>query len=88
MKPDEQENPERGMTASPKPTSHREESRRRSSSAPPFPEAENSGRAEHAGGLAGNRKHIARRRILDDLARSEYAEGVYDRVPDDFGLER
>jgi len=82
MKPDEQENPERGMTASPKPTSHREESRRRSSSAPPFPEAENSGRAEHAGG------HIARRRILDDLARSEYAEGVYDRVPDDFGLER
>jgi hypothetical protein len=27
---------------------------------------------------------LSRRRILDDLARAEYEEGVYDQVPDDF----
>lgn len=30
------------------------------------------------------RRDLSRRKTLDDLARAEYAEGLYDQVPDDF----
>lgn len=30
------------------------------------------------------KRDLSRRKILDDLARDEYAEGLYDQVPDDF----
>ncbi len=30
------------------------------------------------------KRDLSRRKTLDDLARAEYAEGVYGRVPDDF----
>jgi excisionase family DNA binding protein len=30
------------------------------------------------------KRDLSRRTALDDLARAEYAEGVYGRVPDDF----
>jgi excisionase family DNA binding protein len=30
------------------------------------------------------KRDASRRKVLDDLARAEYTEGVYDRVPDDF----
>lgn len=29
-------------------------------------------------------RDVSRRKILDDLARAEYDEGIYDQVPDDF----
>ncbi len=29
-------------------------------------------------------RDLSRRKTLDDLARAEYAEGLYDQVPDDF----
>jgi excisionase family DNA binding protein len=30
------------------------------------------------------KRDASRRKVLDDLARAEYTEGVYDQVPDDF----
>ena len=30
------------------------------------------------------KRDAARRKILDDLARAEYDEGIYDKMPDDF----
>jgi excisionase family DNA binding protein len=30
------------------------------------------------------KRDLSRRKTLDDLARSEYEEGIYDQVPDDF----
>ena len=30
------------------------------------------------------KRDLSRRKTLDDLARAEYAEGLYDQVPDDF----
>jgi len=30
------------------------------------------------------KRDLSRRKTLDDLARAEYEEGVYDQVPDDF----
>ncbi len=30
------------------------------------------------------KRDLSRRQILDDLARREYAEGIYDKVPDNF----
>jgi excisionase family DNA binding protein len=30
------------------------------------------------------RRDLSRRKALDDLARAEFAEGLYDQVPDDF----
>jgi excisionase family DNA binding protein len=30
------------------------------------------------------KRDLSRRKTLDDLARAEYEEGVYDKVPDDF----
>jgi hypothetical protein len=50
-----------------------------------LPKAENSRREQHAEVTAAKtERDLSRRKILDDLARAEYAEGVYDRVPDDF----
>jgi hypothetical protein len=67
MKPDEQENLERGTEALSK-----------------VFQSENPDRAEHAEVSAGKTERVlSRRMILDDLARAEYAEGVYDQVPDD-----
>ncbi|HEX8817710.1 MAG TPA: excisionase family DNA-binding protein [Terriglobales bacterium] len=34
------------------------------------------------------KRDLSRRNILDDLARAEYAEGLYDQVPDDFSQPR
>lgn len=31
-----------------------------------------------------SKRDVARRKILDDLARAEFAAGTYDKVPDDF----
>ncbi len=54
-------------------------------SLPKISKSENPGREEPAGGLAGKtERDVSRRKALDDLARAEYKEGVYDRVPDDF----
>lgn len=39
---------------------------------------------EPEGGARPTPTKEERREILDDLARKEYEEGVYDRVPDDF----
>jgi excisionase family DNA binding protein len=33
------------------------------------------------------KRDLSRRKALGDLARSEYAEGVYGRVPDDFNSQ-
>jgi len=32
------------------------------------------------------KRDLSRRKTLDDLARAEYEEGIYDQVPDDFNL--
>jgi hypothetical protein len=58
-------------------------------SLPKVSKSENFGRGEHADVSAGKTKSdLSRRKILDDLARAEYAEGVYDQVADDFGSEQ
>jgi excisionase family DNA binding protein len=33
------------------------------------------------------RRDLARRKTLDDLARAEYEEGIYDQLPDNFSAE-
>jgi excisionase family DNA binding protein len=34
------------------------------------------------------KRDLSRRKVSDDLARAEYAEGLYDQVPDDFSSGR
>jgi excisionase family DNA binding protein len=34
------------------------------------------------------KRDLSRRKNLDDLARAEYAEGLYGQIPDDFDAER
>ena len=34
------------------------------------------------------KRDLSRRKTLDDLARAEYEEGIYDQVPDDFNAEQ
>jgi hypothetical protein len=46
--------------------------------------SENSDKKKRADVLAGKTERVSRRKILDDLARAEYAEGDFDRLPDDF----
>jgi hypothetical protein len=48
--------------------------------------AKRSSKEGYAGDVPADdaKSNLSRRKILDDLARAEYAEGVYDQVPDDF----
>jgi hypothetical protein len=58
-------------------------------SMPKVSKSENSDIKEHADVLTGKtERDVSRRKALDDLARAEYAEGVYDQVPDDFNPEQ
>jgi excisionase family DNA binding protein len=34
------------------------------------------------------KRDLSRRKNLDDLARAEYAEGLYSQIPDDFNAEQ
>ncbi len=86
--PGVQENFERGMKALfkvPKADIVPRKKRTQHPKAASARKAKRSDKEEHSDVLADRTKgDLSRRRILDDLARTEYAEGVYNQVPDDF----